>query len=230
MAALPALADPATPAPAPNATPAPKPPAPNATPAPAPKPPASKLDELKTADELWAYFQALKPPPQGEGGTPEEKAKALGEFVKELRATAERFASKYPADPRRWEARLTATRLSQKIANTIPQAEVEKPKKPLPPRRAPADIKARVRLGHIQCTAKRCPDSRRKGARRGRETSVNDFPNNDQLPVLAAQREFRDRRDPRGHCDPRRIQQHPNAAVEEAAARFDSRTSKGPTG
>ena len=222
LAALPALADPATPAPAANATLAPKPPAPVATPA--PKPPASKLDELKTADELWAYFQALQRGPQGQGNTPEERAKALGEFVNELRATAERFASKYPNDPRRWEARLTATRLLQKIANAIPQAEVEKLyKEAAAAGDAPADIKARARLGLIQMhrEALRPDQPKEKVLAVDAEivSFLNDFPGNDQLPTLAAQRAaLWDRRDPaRATAILEEYSKHPNANVAEEA-------------
>src|SRR5258707_766218 len=133
-----------TPSPAPKATPvSPKP----AT----PKPEDVLAEKFKTADELWAHFQALERGPRGQGTTPAERAKAFQEFVIDLRATAELFAKKYPADPRRWEARLTADRLTQRVANGKSQAEVEKLyREAAGAPDAPAEIKARARLGLIQ--------------------------------------------------------------------------------
>jgi peroxiredoxin len=214
MAALPALA--AGQAPAPASTP-------NATPV--QKPPASKLDELKTADELWAYFQALQSGPPGQGNTKEEKEKALRDFVKDLRAAAERFASKYPADPRRWEARLTAARLLQKIANAIPQAEVEKLyQEAAAAGDAPVDIKTRARLGLIQMHREALKGDSPKEKVLAVDAEIvsflKDFPNNDQLPMLATQRAaLWDRRDPARATDIlEEYSKCANAGVAEEAA------------
>lgn len=220
LAALSAFAESGTPAPAPVATPAP---APVATPA--PKALASKLAELKTADEVWAYFQALQRGPQGQGKTDEERAKAFREFVNELRATAERFATDYPNDPRRWEARLTATRLLQKIANAIPQTEVEKLyREAAAAGDAPADVKARARLGLIQMhrEAIRGETPKEKVLAVDAEivSFLADFPNHEHLPSLATQRAaLWDRRDPaRATAILEEYSNSPNANVATEAA------------
>lgn len=195
------------------------------TPAPTPKAVASKLNELKTADELWAYFQALQRGPQSKGNTPEERAKAFSEFVRELRATAERFAAKYPKDPRRWEARLTATRLLQRVANAIPQAEVEKVyQEAAAAADAPLEIKARARLGLIQMHR----DALRNESPKEKVLAVDaeivaflsDFPNHDDLPHLATQRAgLWDRRDPaRATAILEEYSRCANASVAEEAA------------
>lgn len=183
LAALPALAE------------NPAPPAPVATPNPLGA-------ESMTADELWASFHRLQRGPQSRGHTPEERAAAFREFVNELRATAERFAKAYPSDPRRWEARLASTRLLQKIANAIPQTEVEKIYcEAANAADAPPDIKARARLGLIQMHREALrgdPPKEKMLALDAEIVSFHaDFPNHDQLPMLAAQRAaIWDRRDP----------------------------------
>lgn len=205
------VAPPATPAPAP-ATPKPvaatPPPPKPATPAPAIKPPATpptsspkpatpkpedKLAEFKTADELWAHFQALERGPRGQGTTPAERAQAFQEFVIDLRATAELFARKYPADPRRWEARLTADRLTQRVANAKPQAEVEKLyRETAKAADAPAEIKARARLGLIQMHREALKDEMPKEKVLAVEAEIvsfaADFPKHDTLPTLQTSR------------------------------------------
>ncbi len=201
---------PATPAPKVAATPAPKPAAPLPTPAPKPsatptrpptppKPPAAspkpvdKLAEFKTADELWAHFQALDRGPRGQGTTPAERAKAFQEFVNDLRATAELFADKYPSDPRRWEARLTADRLTQKVANAKPQADVEKLYRAAADAAdAPAEIKSRARLGLIQMHREALKEDAPKEKVQGVEAEIvafaNDFPKHDALGQLVPSR------------------------------------------
>ena len=208
---------PATPAPAPPlakppaatpgpATPVPKPPAPApkpATPAqppasPAPKPPAApkpeeKLAQFKTADELWAHFQALDRGPRGQGTTPPERAKVFQEFVNDLRATAELFAKKYPTDPRRWEARLTADRLTQRVANAKPQSEVEKLyREAAEAADAPTEIKARARLGLIQMHREALKDEPPKEKVQAVEAEIiafaHDFPKHDALGQLVPAR------------------------------------------
>jgi peroxiredoxin len=190
---------PATPAPAPPKT-APVPP--KATPTPAPKPPApkpaspkpeDKLAEFKTADELWAHFQALDRGPRGQGTTPAERAKAFEEFVIDLRATSELFAKKYPADPRRWEARLTADRLTQKVANAKSQADVEKLyREAAGAADAPVEIKARARLGLIQMHREALRDDLPKERVQAVEAEITsfaaDYPKHDALPQLQTSR------------------------------------------
>ncbi len=183
-----------TPAPPKPATPAPKP----ATPAPpkagtaTPKP-EDKLAVFKTADELWAHFQALDSGPRGQGTTPAEKAKAFQDFVADLRATAELFAKKYPNDPRRWEARLTADRLSQRVANAKPVAEVEKLyRETAAAADAPAEIKARARLGLIQMHREALKDETAKVKVQAVEAEIisfaADFPKHQALPALETSR------------------------------------------
>jgi len=195
----PPVPKPPTPAPAPvpkpgtpPPTPALKPPASPAKPALPPKP-ADKLAEFKTADELWAHFQALDRGPRGQGTTPAERAKAFQEFVNDLRATAELFANKYPADPRRWEARLTADRLTQRVANAKPQAEVEKLYRAAADAPdAPPEIKARARLGLIQMHREALKDDSPKEKVQAVEAEIvsfaNDFPKHDALGQLVPSR------------------------------------------
>jgi peroxiredoxin len=186
----PATPKPATQAPAlPKATPTPaKPP-----PATQPPKPVDKLAEFKTADELWAHFQALDRGPRGQGTTPAERAKAFQEFVTDLRATAELFAKKYPTDPRRWEARLTADRLTQRVANAKPQADVEKLyREAADAPDAPAEIKARARLGLIQMHREALKDEMPKEKVQAVEVEIvsfaADFPKHDALPLLETSR------------------------------------------
>lgn len=188
--------------PAPTPVPAtPPPPAPPAPTTPAPKP-EDKLAEFQTADDLWGHFQALARGPHGKGTTPEERAKVFQEFVTDLRATAETFAHKYPTDPRRWEARLTADRLTQKMANAKPQAEVEKLyREAAAAADAPAEIKARARLGLIQMHREALKDDSPKDKVQAVDSEItafaSDFPKHDALPRLLTSRatlwESRDR-------------------------------------
>lgn len=180
----------------PKPTPVPaKPPA--ASPAPSPAKPEDKIAEklagFKTADELWAHFQTLERGPRGQGTTSAERAAAFQEFVIDLRATAETFAKKYPTDPRRWEARLTADRLTQRVANTKSQAEVEKlyreaAKAP----DAPAEIKSRARLGLIQMHREALKEEMPKEKVQAVEAEIisfaADFPKHDALPQLETSR------------------------------------------
>lgn len=212
MAALPALATPPTPAPVPAAKPE-------------AKPPGKKLEELKTADELWEYFQALQRGPRGQGNTDEERAKAFSDFVKELHATAERFASKYPKDPRRWEARLTATRLMQRVAGAIPQEEVEKLyRHAAEAGDAPGEIKALSRLGLIQMHREALRGDSPKEKLLAVDAEITsffqDFPNHDALSYLATQRaNLWDRRDPaRATAIFEEYSKSPNAKVAEETA------------
>ena len=185
--ATPAPTKPATPGPAKPATPAP----PKPTPA-TPKP-EDKLAVFKTADELWAHFQTLDTGPRSQGTTPAERAKAFQDFVADLRATAELFAKKYPTDPRRWEARLTADRLTQRVANAKPLAEVEKLyRETAAAADAPAEIKARARLGLIQMHREALKDESPKEKVQAVEAEIitfaADFPKHDALPALETSR------------------------------------------
>ncbi|MEA3209746.1 MAG: hypothetical protein QOE70_2803 [Chthoniobacter sp.] len=169
------------------------------TPAPAtpavatPKAIADKLAEFKTADELWAHFQALQRGPRGQGTTPEARAKAFQEFVTEVCATGERFVALYPADPRRWEARLTAARLSQRVAKGKSQAEVEQLyREAAAAPDAPVEIKARARLGLIQMHREGVKEDTPKEKVTALDAEIvafaNDFPKNDALPELQTAR------------------------------------------
>lgn len=166
---------------------------PVASPAASPGKPEDKLGEFQTADALWEHFQALARGPRGRGTTPEERAKVFQEFVTDLRATAETFVQKYPTDPRRWEARLTAARLTQKMANALPQAEVEKLYRAAAAAEdAPAEIKARARLGLIQMHREALKDDSPKERVQAVDTEITsfaaDFPRHDALPRLLTSR------------------------------------------
>lgn len=152
-----------------------------------------KLAEFKTADELWSHFQGLERGPRGQGTTAAEKAKAFQEFVTDLRATSELFAKKYPTDPRRWEARLTADRLTQRVANTKSQADVEKLyREAAAAGDAPAEIKARARLGLIQIHREALKEEMPKEKVQAVEAEIvsfaADFPKHDALPLLESSR------------------------------------------
>lgn len=158
-----------------------------------PRPEEKLAAKYRTADELWAHFQALERGPRGQGTTPAERAKAFEEFVIDLRATAELFARKYPADPRRWEARLTADRLTQRVAKAKPQAEVEKLyREAAGAPDAPAEIKARARLGLIQMHRETLKDDSPKEKVQAVEMEIAsfaaDFPKHESLPLLQSSR------------------------------------------
>jgi thiol-disulfide isomerase/thioredoxin len=78
---------------------------------------AVDLSQLKTADELWDYLTkvAAEQPPKPK--TAEEFAQILHSWLDRQRAAAEAFLQKYPADARRWDAKvvklMAATQLQQ---------------------------------------------------------------------------------------------------------------------
>lgn len=152
-----------------------------------------KLAQFKTADELWAHFQNLQRGPRSQGNSPEERAKVLQEFVIELRATAERFAATYPTDPRRWEARITAARLTQKLPGPKPKEDVEKLyQDALTGSDTPNDIKILARLALIQMHREALKDDSPKEKVNDVEAEIisfiRDFPNHDEVPRLEISR------------------------------------------
>jgi peroxiredoxin len=161
-----------------------------------PKPPVKpvanavvdKLAQFKTADELWEHFQALQRGPRGEGKTPEEREKAFREFVVELKLTADRFAATYPQDPRRWEARLIAARLGQRVRGT-PQDEVEKLyREAAAAADAPVATKRRARLGLIHMHRDALKDDSARKQVDALEAEIagyaKDFPEHDSVVDL----------------------------------------------
>jgi len=67
---------------------------------------AADLSQFKTADALWTHIQELQKGPQQQPQTEEEARHVTAEFVKQFDAVLAKFIASYPADARRWDAKV----------------------------------------------------------------------------------------------------------------------------
>ena len=75
-----------------------------------PATPADDLSAFKTADELWAHFLDTQQKPAKEPATREEGLATAQTWLAGQQKAGEAFASAYPKDARRWQAKLIALR------------------------------------------------------------------------------------------------------------------------
>ena len=89
-----------------------------------PAAPAADFSAFKTADEFWAHFESLQKQPT-EKPTSREAATAQAQtwFGAQQKA-GEAFAKAYPADARRWQARLLALRAAGQLRRIAGQPTV----------------------------------------------------------------------------------------------------------
>ncbi len=70
--------------------------------------PARDLSEFKTADELWLYITKMQQEGPGEHASTVEQHRAIvKEFLGEIDTALVEFGRRFPADPRRWDAKLS---------------------------------------------------------------------------------------------------------------------------
>ncbi len=79
---------------------------------------ARDLSEFKTADELWRYIVKMQQEgPTEMPQTPEDHKTIAKHFLGQLDAALAEFCLRYPADPRRWEAKLARVRYGNLLAS-----------------------------------------------------------------------------------------------------------------
>ena len=83
---------------------------------------AEDLSTYKTADALWTHLQELQKEPDAQPKTREEMTALIGAWFGRQRAAAEAFVTMYPADPRRWAARMIRVQSALQLAQ-LPGAD-----------------------------------------------------------------------------------------------------------
>ena len=73
--------------------------------------PTPDFSQFKTADDLWAEIQKLEEGP----GDPNASPDTVMALLQQLTGAAGEFQSRFPKDPRRWEAKLVALRFGAMI-------------------------------------------------------------------------------------------------------------------
>src|SRR5438128_2623995 len=70
------------------------------------QPAKEDLSSFKTADDLWAHILEIQQGPKERPKTQQEAEKVLNELIANLDAATREFISRYPSDPRKWDAKL----------------------------------------------------------------------------------------------------------------------------
>ena len=94
-------------------------------PAPAAEPKAAKADDLaayKTADDLWKHVEELRKEPTEQPKSQDEMIAMVKVWFGNQRAAAEAFGKAYPADARRYAAKLMALQAAMQLSQ-MPGAE-----------------------------------------------------------------------------------------------------------
>ena len=99
-----------------------KKPAPAAEPKPAKPEKPDDLSAYKTADELWKHVEELREEPKVQPKSRDEMIAMVREWFGNQRAAAEAFTKKYPADPRRYAAKLIALQAAMQLSQ-VPGAD-----------------------------------------------------------------------------------------------------------
>jgi thiol-disulfide isomerase/thioredoxin len=68
------------------------------------------LSAFKTADELWAHIEKLQQQPTNKPKSREEAVEQITAWLNKQQAAAESFLTRFPADKRKWDARLIIVR------------------------------------------------------------------------------------------------------------------------
>jgi thiol-disulfide isomerase/thioredoxin len=80
--------------------------------------PAADLSQFKTADALWLHIRQMQQQGPSEQGETEQQRKRIAKsFLNELVASLAVFCKQYPADARRWQAKLTQIRCGIALAD-----------------------------------------------------------------------------------------------------------------
>ena len=75
-----------------------------------PAAPAADFSKFKTADEFWAHFESLQKQPTEKPASREEAVTQAQAWFGAQEKAGQAFAAAYPADVRRWQAKLIALR------------------------------------------------------------------------------------------------------------------------
>ena len=92
---------------------------------------ATDFSAFKTADEYWAQIEALQKPPTEKPATREEAMTQAKAWFEKQQAANDAFNKAFPADPRRWQARLHSVRIAMqlgRLAGTAPSMDEERKK------------------------------------------------------------------------------------------------------
>jgi peroxiredoxin len=79
---------------------------------------------LKTADDFWKHLQKLQDEPKEQPTSREEALAQVRNWLATQKTAAEAFAKIFPEDPRRWQARLFALRISAEMRRVSEQVVV----------------------------------------------------------------------------------------------------------
>jgi thiol-disulfide isomerase/thioredoxin len=112
--------------------------------------PAPDFSQYKTADDLWAQIQKWEQGPGAPSATPDQ---VLG-LLRQLTGGATEFQTRYPKDPRRWEARLIVLQYGSMLQSASSEqpdpAKIESELKTVAAGAdAPDDVKAEARINLI---------------------------------------------------------------------------------
>ena len=93
---------------------------------------ADDLTQYKTADALWLHIQDIKKGPKVQPTTREEYSAGALNMITQLAAAASDFVTRFPDDPRKWDARLlqievksTLLRMSGRPDTTAARAQLQ---------------------------------------------------------------------------------------------------------
>ncbi len=95
------------------------------TPAPPAETPAAKADDLsayKTADALWKHIEELREEPKVQPKSQEELIAIIKDWFGKQRAAADAFVKTYPADARRYSAKMIALQAAMQLSQ-VPGAD-----------------------------------------------------------------------------------------------------------
>ncbi len=93
-----------------------KKPAPTANPAEKGAAKSEDLSTFKTADTLWAHLAELRKEPHVQPKSREEMIAIVQDWFGKQRAAADAFVQKYPADSRRWEAKMVGLQATMQLS------------------------------------------------------------------------------------------------------------------
>jgi thiol-disulfide isomerase/thioredoxin len=82
-----------------------------------PTPPPASLDSYATADALWQHIQELLRGPAHRPQTDGELRSMITVMDTQVDAALKEFLSRYPSDPRQWDAKLMQVRVESMLAN-----------------------------------------------------------------------------------------------------------------
>ena len=82
----------------------------------APAPKSADLSTFTTADALWAHLGELRKEPDAKPKSREEAIEMAQGWFGKQRAAAAMFAQKFPADPRRWDARMMGLQATMQLS------------------------------------------------------------------------------------------------------------------